>query len=99
MRYKITREADKDLSEIYVYGFLNFGERQAETYFSELENCFQLLSETPFICRERLEFTPPVRIHNHGRHLVVYVVQDDQILVVRILHDSMDIQGHLSPSD
>ena len=82
--------------EIYVYGFLNFWESQAEQYFSELEDCCQLLSEAPFICRESTEFTPSVRIHHHSRHLVIYVVQDDQILIVRILHDSMDVKRHLT---
>lgn len=96
MLYKVTREADNDLIGIYIYGFRNFGEAQAEKYFSELENCFQLLSKTPFICRERTEFTPPVRIHPHGRHLVIYVIKDDLILIIRILHASMDVQRHLS---
>jgi len=95
MPYKLTREAENDLVEIYGYGFERFGETQAEKYFSELEDCFQLLSETPLISREREEFNPPVRLHHHGRHLVIYVIQDGRILIVRILHDSMDIQQHL----
>ena len=96
MTYKLTPDADDDLIEIYVHGFLNFGETQAEKYFSELEDCFEVLSNAPLICRERTEFTPPVRIHHHGRHLVIYVIQDDRILIVRALHDSMDIPRHLS---
>ena len=96
MRYKTTPEADNDLIGIYVYGFKSFGEEQAEKYFSELEDCFQLLSETPLICRERTEFTPPVRIHPHGRHLVIYVLRGDLILIVRVLHVSMDLPQHLS---
>jgi toxin ParE1/3/4 len=47
MQYKTTPEADNDLVGIYVYGFKNFGEEQAEKYFSELEDCFQILSKTP----------------------------------------------------
>lgn len=95
MPYKLTPEAENDLIEIYVFGFQNFGETQAEKYFSDFEDCFQLISKTPLICRERTEFSPPVRIHHHGRHLVIYLIQDDQILIVRILHDSMDIQQKL----
>jgi len=95
MPYKLTPEAEKDLTEIYLYGFLNFGEAQAEAYFAELEDCFQLLSKTPLICRERSEFSPPVRIHHHGRHLVVYVIKSELVLIVRLLHDSMDVQRHL----
>ena len=55
-----------------------------------------MLGETPLICRERLEFSPPVRIHPHGRHLIVYVIDTDQILIVRVLHHSMDVPQHLS---
>jgi len=95
MTYKLTPEAETDLIEIYVYGFQRFGETQAEQYFSELENCFEVLSQTPLICRQRPEFIPPVRIQHRGRHLVVYVIQDDRILIIRVLHDSMDIKRHL----
>ncbi len=98
MLYKITPEADNDIIGIYIYGFQNFGEIQAEKYFSALEDCFQFLSENPLVCRERTEFKPPVRIHHHGRHLVVYLIQDDRVLIVRVLHQSMDILKHLSSS-
>ena len=82
MRYKLTPEAANDLTEIYVHGFLNFGETQAEKYFSELEDCFEILSKAPMFCRERTELTPPVRIH--------------RILIIRVLHDSMDVKRRLS---
>jgi toxin ParE1/3/4 len=64
--------------------------------FSELEEVFRILGETPLICRERLEFSPPVRIHPHGRHLIVDVIDTDRILIVRVLHHSMDVPQHLS---
>ena len=73
MKYKLSKNADTDLVELYLYGCQQFGEKQAEQYFSELENCFQLLSETPLICRERIEFNPPVRIHNHGDHIIICI--------------------------
>jgi toxin ParE1/3/4 len=49
MTYKLTPEAENDLIDIYVYGFQHFGERQAETYFGELEGCFEVLSKEPLI--------------------------------------------------
>ena len=96
MRYKLTPEAENDLTEIYVHGFLYFGETQAEKYFSELEDCFEVLGNTPLICRERTEFRPPVRMHHHGRHLVIYVIQEDRILIIRVLYDGMDVKRRLS---
>ncbi len=95
MPYKTTPEADYDLINMYVDSFKKFGEEQAEKYFLEIESCFELLSETPLICRERTEFIPPVRVHHHGRHLIIYVVRENFILIVRVLHDRMDFPKHL----
>ena len=71
MKYKFSKETDNDLIDLYWYGFKNFGEVQAEKYYFELEDCIKLLCETPLICRERTEFTPAVRIHHHGSHLII----------------------------
>ena len=95
MNYKLSNEADNDLINLYLHGFKSFGEAQAEQYYFELEDCIKLLSETPLMCRERTEFIPAVRIHHHGSHLIIYLIQEDHLLVVRILHDSADIQRHL----
>ncbi len=96
MNYKLSKEADNDLVDLYLHGFINFGEAQAEQYYFELEDCIKLLSETPLMCRERTEFSPAVRIHHHGSHLIIYLIQMDHLLIVRVLHDSMDIQRHLN---
>ena len=82
-------------SEIYVYGHEKFGYTQAEKYHAELIATFQLLADTPFICPERSEFVPSVRIHHHGRHLIVYTVETNHILIVRVLHDRVDPARHL----
>ncbi|WP_417496630.1 type II toxin-antitoxin system RelE/ParE family toxin [Maricaulis sp.] len=37
--------------------------------------------------RERVEIAPPVRCHPHGSHLIIYVIDaDDDVLVLRIRH-------------
>ena len=44
---------------------------------------------------ERLELVPPVRIHRHAHHLIVYLTLSDGINVVRVLHVNMDVDGQL----
>ena len=68
---------------------------QADVYLDDLSEAMELLAGQPLICRERLEFTPPVRIHHHLHHLIVYLALDEGINVVRVLHESMDIDGQL----
>jgi toxin ParE1/3/4 len=58
------------------------------------EKC-QALADNPFLYRERKEFTPPVRIYHHKKHLIIYTVETNYILIVRIQHERMDIQKHL----
>lgn len=54
-------------------GSAKWGLRQAEHYADSLFALFDFLAEYPEMAREREEFTPPVRIHPIGSHLVIYL--------------------------
>lgn len=88
-------QAEQDLLDIWLYTFSEWGEKQADVYIDNLSEALALLANQPLICRERLEFSPPVRIHRHAHHLIVYLAQDDGINVVRVLHESMDVDVQL----
>jgi toxin ParE1/3/4 len=90
--FKLSKKAEQDLKEIYQYGYRECGEKRADKYIQELEKVFVLLAENPLLCRERIEFVPPVRIHPHNNHLIVYICRAEGILIVRLLHQSMDIE-------
>ena len=49
----------------------------------------------PNLYPDRDEFNPPVKIHHHRKHLIIYVIENEDILIVRILYDRMDIQQHM----
>ncbi len=93
--YVFSKEAENDLIEAYRYGLLNHGERQAELYQESLKQKCQFLADNPLLCRERDEFMPPVRIHHHKKHLIIYIIEADHILIVRIRHERMDLPQHL----
>ncbi len=95
--YKVykTAEAEDDLTDIWVYTLQTWDIIQADKYIDELADTFEFLASNPLICPERGEFMPPVRIHHHGRHFIVYIVESDHILIVRVLHDRVDLERHL----
>ncbi len=93
--YLFSKKAENDLIEIYRYGFLNYGERKADFYSQGLKEKCQFLADTPHICHERNEFKSPVRIHHYKKHLIVYLIEGNNIFIVRILHERMDIQQYL----
>jgi len=86
---------DQDLIEIWLYTFGEWGEKQADNYLDDLDEAFHLLAEQPLLCRERNELSPPVRIHHHAHHLIVYLAMEDGINIVRVLHENMDIEKQL----
>ncbi|MFC3076007.1 type II toxin-antitoxin system RelE/ParE family toxin [Shinella pollutisoli] len=91
MTYRLSREADEDIVRLYVEGARLFGHAQAESYHQELKSLFELLAANPRMARERSEIVPPVRIHPYKAHLIVYVVDaNDDILIVRIRHGHED---------
>ena len=96
MRIRTTQQADLDIIDSYLYGFKNFGQSQAELYEQEIRNILDLIAENPRMGAERQEFDPPVRIHHHGSHNIIYVIEDDCITVLRILSDRMNSVDHLT---
>ena len=87
--------AEQDLIEIRLYTLNEWGEYQSDKYLDDLDAAIRLLAEQPLICRERTELNPPVRIHHHAHHLIVYLALKDGINVIRVLHESMDVDSYV----
>lgn len=96
MRLKISQETHTDLRDIARYTQSKWGKVQRRKYMALMNEAFQSLVTNPLLCVERKEFKPPVRIHHVGRHLIIYLQTDGGILIVRILHDNMDLDSRLS---
>lgn len=96
--YKLTRKAEEDFIQIYLTGIAEFGEVVAEKYQAGLRAAFEFLSEYPYAARERDEISPPVRAHPHKSHLVVYIIEGNDILILGIRHGREDwvSNDHLS---
>ena len=47
--YKLSLEAKEDLRRIYLYGFENWGEVQADKYYFSFFECFEIIAEKPYM--------------------------------------------------
>ncbi|QNT71077.1 type II toxin-antitoxin system RelE/ParE family toxin [Defluviicoccus vanus] len=47
------------------------------------------------LARERAEFDPPVRLHPYQAHMIAYIIRDDGILIIRVLHGRQDWERYL----
>lgn len=70
-----------------------FGSAQADHYAAGLTRTFRLLADNPYLARERTETHAPVRAYRFKAHLIVYLMQDEDILIVRVRHGHEDWLG------
>jgi toxin ParE1/3/4 len=94
--YRISKAALNDLRDIGRHTEKTWGREQRRKYLAELDEKFALLSNNPRLAAEQNAFTPPVRIHHHERHLIVYVQDEAGIFILRVLHEAMDIPAQLA---
>jgi len=77
------------------HGARNWGIAQADRYANGLFALFELLADFPEMARERREFTPAVRIHPSGAHLVISRADGQGIEIIRILHAHQNLTAYL----
>ena len=81
MIYRLTRQAQSDIKEIYLYTVEYFGEGQAREYLDGLEYSFDLLTDNPNLGRL---WDGKGRRYIYKSHLVYYRLLKDEILITRI---------------
>lgn len=97
--FRLSARADADLGEIADYTIEAFGIDQARNYRDGLLACFQSLAENPRIGRDAEELAPFLRRYEHRSHVVFYQPRESGVLIVRILHGSMDMPRHFQEND
>lgn len=96
MSFKVSVKARDDLRHIGRYTQKTWGTAQRRNYLADLNAAFALLGDSPGLAVLRTEFTPPVRLHPHGRHVILYTDHPDGVLIVRGLHQSQGIEAILA---
>lgn len=87
-----SREAEADIARINREGIRQFGVQQARSYAHGLAQAFALLTEFPLANPERSYMRRPVRVRSYGSHVIIYRVEDDTVLILRIRHGREDWQ-------
>lgn len=90
MRLVFRAEAAADLRRIARETRRAWGEDQARRYVARLRDEIKSLREYPLRYPE-FEPRPGLRRMNSGRHAVFYLVQNDRIEIIRVLHVASDL--------
>ncbi len=95
-RLRLTAAARADLVQIRTYSLQEFGPEVADVYFRGFNQAFTLLRERPYAGVARPELGESVRCLTQRRHRLFYRLEDDLVLIIRILHHARNAQWELS---
>lgn len=94
--YLLSPKAEADLADIWTYTAREWSAEQAEHYTNDIINMFEEIS-----LGRKTGTTVDVREGYRkvfvGRHTIYFMVQGEFIAIIRVLHQSMDVERHLSP--
>jgi toxin ParE1/3/4 len=95
MRFIVSPRARADIDSIWDYTVERWGERQAEIYLRLLKAAVDAVATDPKVGQACDDVRPGYRRYSVGSHVLFYRVDATAVVVVRILHQRMDIERHL----
>jgi toxin ParE1/3/4 len=86
MGHRRTPQADSDLDDIWYYIASNSGSFEvADRFIDSIVNRFFLLANHPQMGRVRdTDLRPGLRTFPMGRYLIVYRIQDEDVVILRV---------------
>ena len=85
----ITNRAVADLSGIFTWSATRFGETVAADYLRALDAAFAMLCRHPDAGTRLHDSAAPERAFPCRRHRIFYDVEDNNLTIVRVLHQAM----------
>jgi len=90
---RISTRAAADIRGIARFTIQTFGVNQARRYRDEMQRCFESLAESPMLGRSAEALAAKLHRFEFRSHVIFYRPDEGGILVVRVLHASMDISS------
>jgi toxin ParE1/3/4 len=90
MRLEIANRASRDLRDIHSYGIDNYGGARADAYLGGLFAKFDHIAQWPYSAREGFATRSAVRLSRVRAHNILYSVEDQVVVVLRVFHHSVN---------
>lgn len=98
MKYRVSSEAGKDLENIWLFTNENWSSAQADRYFNLIIDEIEYLSINPNSGANYEKIRPGYFRSRIKSHFIFYLINEElkEILIIRILHQNMDIESRLN---
>ncbi|RLD83127.1 MAG: type II toxin-antitoxin system RelE/ParE family toxin [Bacteroidetes bacterium] len=93
---RISKKAVEDLEKIWIYTYENWSIEQADRYYNLIINEIEFIAENFMSGKSMKYIKKGYRASKVKSHLIFYRKVDDcQVEIIRVLHQSMDIENRL----
>ena len=98
MKYQISKQAEIDLENIWLYTFEEWSIEQADYYFDLIMNEIEYISENPKSGKDYNEIRKGYFRSRVKSHFIFYRInfKEENIEIIRMLHQQMDIESHIN---
>jgi len=87
--------AEYDLINIWLYSSEEWSYTQADIYLNKINSGIGHLISNPMLGRDRNDLRKGYRSIQIKHHIVFYKITNNQIQIIRILHENSDIEQHV----
>lgn len=95
-RAELSPSAEEDVREIWRYSAETWSPRQAQAYVDGLFDVMEALAVSPNEGQLAREIAEGLHKRRYVSHMIFYRAKPDGVLIVRVLHASMDFSAHLA---
>jgi plasmid stabilization system protein ParE len=92
----LTQRALRDVQAIFDYSSEHWGKKAADKYLDEIESGLERLKAQPSLLKPQRDFHPALMFYRVNRHLLVCDALPGSIVVLTMVHASMDIPARLA---
>ncbi|MBC8757250.1 type II toxin-antitoxin system RelE/ParE family toxin [Kordia sp. YSTF-M3] len=93
----LRQKAIDDLTDIWDYTSKTWSENQADKYYGMIKSACREIAKSATIGRSYDKIENNLLGHSTGKHIIFYqIVSNNEIEVIRILHERMDLKNKLT---
>lgn len=97
--FRLTPRAYEDMKSIARYTLQQWGNEQRKKYLKAIEERFHWLADNPKAGRNRYEIGEHYLSFPQGRHVIFYVMSENGIDIIGVVHQQMDVMHYFGIDD
>lgn len=97
MAHRLSTETEAELNDVWYYIASESGSMEiADRFIDSLTDRFYLIAKNPYIGRRRdADLRPGLRSFPVGEYVILYRIDDEDVLILHLVRGSRDLQSLL----